>query len=93
MGDPYGRSDINEISIGFSIWNMVYRLGIRYIDMVIYHIDIESYIVTLRPPSRIRQRFETTNDEMSRRSCEFAFTTIIITNNHKVIIPHKALTW
>jgi len=40
MGDLYGRSDINEISIGISIWSMVCRFGIRYIDMVIYHIDI-----------------------------------------------------
>ena len=39
MGDRYGRSDINEISIGISTWNMGYRFGIRYMDMVIYHID------------------------------------------------------
>jgi hypothetical protein len=39
MGDRYRRSDINEISIGISIWDMCYRSGIRYIDMVIYHID------------------------------------------------------
>jgi len=40
MGDRYGRSAINEISIGLSIWNMACRFGIRYIDMVIYHIDM-----------------------------------------------------
>jgi len=40
MGDRYGRSDVNEISIGLSIWNMVYRFGLRYVDMVIYHIDM-----------------------------------------------------
>jgi len=41
MGDRYGRSDINEISIGISIWNVIYRYGIGYIDtMVIYHIDM-----------------------------------------------------
>jgi len=40
MGDRYGRSDINGISIGCSIWNMGYRFGIRYIDMVIYYIDM-----------------------------------------------------
>jgi hypothetical protein len=40
IGDRYGRSDINEISTGLSIWNMVYRFGIRYIDMVIYRIDM-----------------------------------------------------
>jgi len=40
MGDRYGRSDINEISIGLSIWNMCYRFGMWYIDMVIYHIDM-----------------------------------------------------
>ena len=40
MGDRYGRSDVNEISIGISIWDMSYRTGIWYIDMVIYHIDM-----------------------------------------------------
>jgi hypothetical protein len=40
MGDRYGRSEINEISIGILIWNMGYRYGIWYIDMVIYHIDM-----------------------------------------------------
>ena len=40
MGDRYGRSDVNEISIGLSIWNMLYRYGIWCIDMVIYHIDM-----------------------------------------------------
>ena len=37
MGDRYGRSDINETSMGLSIWDVCYRY--RYIDMVIYHID------------------------------------------------------
>jgi hypothetical protein len=36
----YGRSDVNEISIGLSLWNMLYRYGLWYIDMVIYHIDM-----------------------------------------------------
>jgi len=40
MGDRYGRSEINEISIVISIWDMGYRFGIRRIDMVIYHIDM-----------------------------------------------------
>jgi len=40
MGYRYGRSDINEISIGISIWDMGYRFGIRSIDMVFYHIDM-----------------------------------------------------
>ena len=40
MGDRYGRSDINAISIGISIWNMCYRFGIWYVDMVIYNIDM-----------------------------------------------------
>ena len=40
MGDRYGRSEINEISIGILIRNMGYRYGIWYIDMVIYHIDM-----------------------------------------------------
>jgi len=31
----HGRSDINEISIGISIWDMGYRLGIWYIAVVI----------------------------------------------------------
>jgi len=39
VGDRYGRSDIKEISIGVSIWDMTYRYGILVIDMVIYHID------------------------------------------------------
>jgi hypothetical protein len=33
MGDQYGRSDINEISIAISIWNMGYQFGIWNIDM------------------------------------------------------------
>jgi len=40
MGYRYGRSDINENPIGLSIWNMVYRFEIWYIDMVIHHIDM-----------------------------------------------------
>jgi hypothetical protein len=40
MGDRYGRSDINGISIGISMWDMGYRFWIRYIDMVVYHIDM-----------------------------------------------------
>ena len=40
MGYRCGRSDINEISIRISIWDMGYRFGIRYIIMVIYHIDM-----------------------------------------------------
>jgi len=36
MGDRYGRSDIN----GISIWDTGYRFGIRYVDMFIYHIDM-----------------------------------------------------
>ena len=40
MGDRYGRSDINKISIGISKRDIGYRYGIRYIDMVIYHIDM-----------------------------------------------------
>ena len=43
MGDRYGRSEINEISIGISIWDMCYRFGLQYIDMVIYHIDMVIY--------------------------------------------------
>jgi hypothetical protein len=35
----YGRSDINKMSIGISIWDMGYRYGIGYIDVIIYHID------------------------------------------------------
>jgi hypothetical protein len=43
MGDRYGRS-IWEIGnpwdiVGDILWNMGYRYGIRYIDMVIHHID------------------------------------------------------
>jgi len=40
MGHRCGRSDINKISIGISIRDMVYRYGIRYVDMVIYRIDM-----------------------------------------------------
>jgi len=41
MGDRYGRSDVNDISIMLSIWNMVYRYGIWFVDMVInHHIDM-----------------------------------------------------
>ena len=42
--DRYGRSDINEMSIGISIWDMGYRCRIWYIDMVIYHIDMVSWM-------------------------------------------------
>jgi len=38
VGDQCGRSDINGISVGMSIWDMGYRFGMRYIDMIIYHI-------------------------------------------------------
>ena len=38
MGDRYWRSDISEVSIWISIWNMGNRHGIWYIGMVIYHI-------------------------------------------------------
>jgi len=34
------RSDIDDISIGILIWDMGYRYGIWYVDMVIYHIDM-----------------------------------------------------
>jgi hypothetical protein len=40
MGYRYGRSGINGISIIISIWNMSYRCGIWFIDMVIYCIDM-----------------------------------------------------
>jgi len=40
MGDRYGISDINLTSIGASIWNLGYRYGKWYIDMVINHIDM-----------------------------------------------------
>jgi len=40
MGDRYGRSDTNRISKGISIWDMRYRSRLRYVDMVIYHIDM-----------------------------------------------------
>jgi len=40
MGDRYGRSDTNELSIGISIWNMGYQCWTWYIDMVSYHIDM-----------------------------------------------------
>jgi len=40
MGDRYGGSDINAISIGIWIRDMCYQYGIRYINMFIYHIDI-----------------------------------------------------
>jgi hypothetical protein len=43
MGDRYVRSDINEISIGMTIWDM----GDDSIDMVILDIDM-GYHVTLR---------------------------------------------
>jgi hypothetical protein len=40
MGYGYGRSDINGVSIGMSMWDMGYRSGISYIDTVIHHIDM-----------------------------------------------------
>ena len=40
MGYRYGRSEINEISTGLSIWDMGYRFWILVIDRVIYHIDM-----------------------------------------------------
>jgi len=40
IGYRYGRSDIDEISIGLSIRDMGDRFRIRYVDMVIYHIDM-----------------------------------------------------
>jgi len=40
MGDRYGRSDISEISIGISIWDMGYRYGVRSTNMIVYHIDM-----------------------------------------------------
>jgi len=42
VGDRYGRSDVNRISIRMSKWNMGHQNGIWYIDMVIYrnHIDM-----------------------------------------------------
>jgi len=40
MRDRYGRADSNGISIGSSIWNMGHRFEIRYVDMVIYRIDM-----------------------------------------------------
>jgi hypothetical protein len=38
--DRYGRSDINEMSIGISLWNVGYRYEIWCIDVVINHIDM-----------------------------------------------------
>ena len=40
MGLRYGISDINGLSMWVSIWNMGYRYGIWYIDVVIKHINI-----------------------------------------------------
>ena len=40
MGDRYGRSDIDGISMGILIWNTVYRYGKWDIDIVIYHIGM-----------------------------------------------------
>jgi len=40
MKDLYGKSDIDEISIGISKLDMCYRFGVWYIDMVICHIDM-----------------------------------------------------
>jgi hypothetical protein len=44
MGDRYGRSDIYGISTRISIWDMGYRYGIWYNDMVICHIDMVIWI-------------------------------------------------
>ena len=41
VGYRYGRTDVNEISIGLSIWDMDDRFGIRYIDMVIYMVILD----------------------------------------------------
>ena len=40
MGDRYGRSDIHEISIGISIWDVGSQFGIWCMDEIIYHIDM-----------------------------------------------------
>jgi len=40
MGYRYGRSEINETSIGLSLWYVIYRYVIWYVDMVTYHIDM-----------------------------------------------------
>ena len=40
MGDRYGRSDVNGIFMGVSIWVMGFRYGIWYVDMVFSHIDM-----------------------------------------------------
>jgi len=40
VADRHGRSDINGLSIGISIWNIGYRCGVWYINVVIYHIDL-----------------------------------------------------
>jgi len=40
MEERYGRFGRREISIRISIWDMGYQFGMRYIDMVIYHIDM-----------------------------------------------------
>jgi hypothetical protein len=36
----YGRSDVMDISMGLSIWDMCYQYEIWYIDLVIHHIDM-----------------------------------------------------
>jgi hypothetical protein len=53
MGDQYGRSDINEVSIGISKWDMCCRywiwanhMGDDSIDMVVLEIDM-GCLVTL----------------------------------------------
>jgi hypothetical protein len=40
MGYRFGRSNINEISIGISVCDMGYRCWMWNIDMVIYHLDM-----------------------------------------------------
>jgi len=61
MGDRYGLSDINEISIGVSIWDVGYRYGIwandmgdDRIDVVILRIDM-GYLVTLATLPHVKQ--------------------------------------
>ena len=63
MGDRYGRSDINEISIGMSI--CANEMGDESIDTVIFHIDmghvfiLHAYTLRGRRPSTLRNwRFQ-----------------------------------
>ena len=43
-----GLWDINEISIGNSIWDICYRYGVWYIDKAIYHIDMVILDIDIR---------------------------------------------